>query len=594
MKCTLSIFLFLLLPALLLANTDTTPVKGLHTSSPRVHALTNATVVVSPGNQLEEATVIIRDGLIEAVGETIDIPDDARVWDLTDKIIYAGFIDAYSQYGMPEGLKTFKSGGGSEGPPRKMPPTPSTQGASEWNPLVTPEQDAFNVFKPNGKAAEGLNDAGFTTVATYPARGIFRGQGLLVHADGSSLKNATIKSQTSQHISFDIWYQSRSERPNDYWIYPASLMGSIAQVRQTLYDAQWYEKVLAAYEKNPDKMEKPLENSALASLQDLINQNQWALFKARDELGYQQIQGVAEEFDLSYAILGNGYEYRRTEILEELGKTLILPLHFPKTPQVERPDKSLDVSLEQLQHWQLAPSNAAFLENAEIPFCFTSHFNSGPAKGLWDSIRETVKRGLSEENALAALTTSPARLYAAEESLGTIEEGKIANLTISTGNLFSDDKARVSELWIQGNRIEKKPATEIDLKGDWTFSWTGVEGFSEAKVTGGGGKFSLKIGKTTVPLSFQNKELLFAVEPSLLNTGENEDLVRLQAHVTADALSGSGLLPSGATFSWSAMKMEVKEEDAEEGKEQEGNRRTARSRACFRPIPGWRLWSQWN
>lgn len=182
---------------------------------------------------------------------------------------------------MTEGLKTFKSGGGSEGPARRMTPTPSTQGAYAWNPLVTPERDAFEVFKPNAKDAESLNDAGFTTVATYPARGIFRGQGLLVHADGSSIKDATIKSQISQHIWFDTWNQSRTERPNDSWIYPVSLMGSIAQVRQTLYDAQWYEKVLQAYDKNPDKMEKPVEDSALASLQGLINQKQWALW--RDE-----------------------------------------------------------------------------------------------------------------------------------------------------------------------------------------------------------------------------------------------------------------------------------------------------------------------
>lgn len=569
MKFTSFVITLLLLPSLLFGNTDPTPVKGLHTNSPRVHALENATVVLSPGQQIEGATLVIRDGLIEAVGSNVEVPEDARRWDLTDKIVYAGFIDAYSQYGMPEGLKTFRSGGGSEGAARRMQPTPSTLGASAWNLLVSPEQDAFNVFKPNAKAAEGLNDAGFTTVATYPARGIFRGQGLLVHADGSSIKDATIKSQTSQHISFDTWNQSRSERPNDSWIYPVSLMGSIAQVRQTLYDAQWYEKVLEAYGKNPDKMEKPVEDSALAALQSLINQDQWALFKARNELSYQQIQKVADEFDLNYAMLGNGYEYRRTKILRELGKTLILPLSFPKTPHVERPDKSLGVSLEQLQHWKLAPSNAAFLKQAEIPFCFTSHFNSGPTEGLWDSIREIVKRGLSEADALAALTTDPAKLYSVEERLGTIEAGKIANLTIATGNLFRDGKARVSELWIQGNRIEKKAAKEIDLTGGWSFNWSGIEGFKKGKVTGGGGKFSLKAGKATIPLSFQNNELIFAVKPSQLNAGDGEGLVRLQAHVTTDELSGSGLLPSGESFAWSALRMEGEKEEEEKEEEQD-------------------------
>lgn len=542
----------LLLPPFLAAKTDTRPVNGLHESMPRIHALTNATVVVSPGNQLDNAVILVRDGLIEAVGKELDIPNDAREWDMTGKTVYAGFIDAYSQYGMPEGLQTFRSGGSGG----RMPQTPPTQGASNWNPLVTPDQDAFDVFKPNPNAAEALNDRGITAAATYPARGIFRGQGLLVHTDGTPLKDATIKSQTAQHISFDTWPQSRSERPKDSFNYPVSLMGSIAQVRQTLYDAQWYEQISDAYQKNPDNIEKPLEDSALASLQGLINQNQWSLFKAYNELSYQQIQRVTEEFNLNYAILGNGYEYRRLDNLKEQDKKIILPLSYPKTPQVERPDKSLGISLEQLQHWELAPSNAAFLYQTDISFCFTSHFNSGPAKNTWDSIRETVKRGLPEDAALAALTTNPATLYAVEDRLGTIEPGKIANLTVATGNLFIDEKSRVSELWIQGDRIEKKPASEIDLKGSWSFNWSGVAGFEKATITGGGGKFSLKINKTTVPLSFQNNELIFAIKPSLIRVENDEGLVRLQAHVTADSLSGSGILPSGESFSWSAKKTE--------------------------------------
>lgn len=268
------LFVFLILPSLLFANTDTTPVKGIHTANPGIHALTNATVVIRPGLQIEDATVVVRDGLIEEVGDTVEVPDDARIWDMTGRIVYPGFIDAYSQYGMPEGLKTFRSGGGNgEGPPRRMSPAPGTTGAPFWNPLVTPERDAFDVFKPNSKAAETLNDAGVTTVATYPGRGIFRGQGLLIHANGKSVKEATIQSQTAQHISFDLWNQSRTERPSDSFIYPTSLMGSIALARQTLLDAQWYRKINEAYQKNSDKLEKPEENSALTALQDLTSQN---------------------------------------------------------------------------------------------------------------------------------------------------------------------------------------------------------------------------------------------------------------------------------------------------------------------------------
>jgi imidazolonepropionase-like amidohydrolase len=540
---------------LLLAREDTTPVNGLHLNTARVHALTNATVVVAPGQVLKNTTVVVRDGLIESVGEKIEAPEDARIWDMTGKTVYAGFIDAYSQYGMPEGLKTFRFDGSQDGPPKKMAPTPDQTGQAYWNPLVTPERDPLDYFQANTKAAGSLNDDGFTSVATFPARGIFRGQGLLVHTDGSPIQNSTIKSNLAQHIAFDLWNQSRSERPKNGNTYPASGMGSIALVRQTLYDAQWYKQATEAYQTNPGNIEPPEKNSALEALQPFINQTQWALFKADHELVYQRIEKVADEFGFKFAILGNGYEYRRAEILREMGTTVIIPLSFPGTPHVERSDKSLSMSLEQLQHWELAPSNAAFLAKAGVPLCFTGHFNSGSGNGVWNAIRKSVKRGLSEEDALAAITTNPAKLYNIDGRLGTIEKGKIANLVVATGNLFSDSKARVSELWIQGEYIEKKPANEIALQGFWHFTWSGVTGFEEAEIKGEANKFTLKIGDTILSVSYENKEIIFAVSPTVLGEEKKEGLVRLQAFVTGDTLSGSGQLPNGKGFSWSAQRM---------------------------------------
>jgi imidazolonepropionase-like amidohydrolase len=531
---------------------STTPVKGLHTNTPRVHALIHGTLVTRPGETIEDATIIIRDGRIEYSGTKSEVPADARVWDMTGRTIYAGFIDAYSQYGMPEGLKTFQPGGAEEGPPRKMPPTPDSPGPSSWNPLVTPERDAKNYFKPNKKEADKLTDAGFTATATYPARGIFRGQGLLVHTHGNTISEAALKTKLAQFISFARWQESRTSQPSDGYTYPSSTMGSIALTRQTLYDAQWHKTVTEGYARETKNVDKPKENAALEAMHSLVEGKQWALFRAEDELGYERIAKVAGEFSLDYAILGNGYEYRRAENLRKLGKTIILPLSFPGTPEVERPDKALGLSLEQLQHWELAPSNPAFLSEAGVSFCFTSHFNSGDS--FWKGVRESVKRGLSEEAALAAITTIPARLCQVDKRLGTVEMGKIANLTIATGNLFADDKARVSELWINGEYMEEKPAGTIDLSGSWEFSWTGVSGFQTSEITGDKDKPALQIGKQTIQLSPQGNELLFYLPAKSLGLPALEGLASLQAYYTDDHLTGSGQLPDGSTFTWVAIR----------------------------------------
>ena len=153
------------------------PNTGLHRFNPRVHALVNATVVTKPGSRIEKANIVIREGVIETVGENVAIPQDARIWDLSGKTVYAGFIDAYSHFGMPEGLKPFVRKPQPPGAPaQKASPTPKTPGAAYWNELVAPERLAETHFIGKKSQAEKLSDIGLTTVATYPGRGIFRAQ----------------------------------------------------------------------------------------------------------------------------------------------------------------------------------------------------------------------------------------------------------------------------------------------------------------------------------------------------------------------------------------------------------------------------------
>ena len=534
------------------------PVRGLHSYTPRVHALINATVVASPGNVTANATVVLRDGLIEAVGRDVTVPPDARTWDLTGKTIYAGFIDAFSHFGMPEGLKPFKRReSDGNGPAAKRQSSPQQPGAASWNPLVTPEREAADHFEAGEKDAAKLSDLGFATVATFPGRGIFRGRGALISLNGKSINEAALKLSTVQHIAFEQSSTPRREVKGDGPPYPTSLMGSIALVRQTLYDAAWQRRVEQAYRENPSRMQKPAENAALLACKPLLENGQLVIVQAWDELDYQRIDRLASEFDIAYAILGNGYEYRRAKILKELGATLILPLAFPPTPHVERPDASLDVSLEQLQHWNLAPSNPAFLAEEDVPFCLTAHFLADPGKAFWPAVRKAVKRGLSQEDALASLTIRPAALYDMADRLGTIETGKIANLVVATGDLFSNEKSKVAAMWIGGDYFEKKAAREVDLEGLWAFSWSGAQGFPRAEIAKRKGKWSLQFRDQTLPFVVSDKEIILSVPAQAFGLDRESGLVRLQAYATSSVLSGSGRLPDGSPLSWTAHRVEA-------------------------------------
>ncbi len=559
----------LLLPAT--ARDTVVPVEGLYQNTPRVHALTNAKIVVSPSKTLDSGTIVIRDGLIESVGSNIEIPSDARVRDLAGKTVYPGFIDAYSHFGMPAGLIPQKPRNPyADGPQSNPAPTPKQPGPGYWNPLVTPERDASTFFSARPKDAESMHSIGFTTAAVFPGRGIFRGHGLLVNLSGKPLNEATIDSSIAQHLAFEIAQRDPSASSSPY---PTSLMGSIALIRQALYDADWQSKSQADYRQNPNRMERPVANAALDSLAPLIDESQLGLFIADDELDFQRIAKIADEFSIRYAVLGNGYEYRRADAIKEMGSTIVVPLAFPKAPKADEYGPSLDISLERLQHWDFAPSNPAFLAKNEIPFCLTSYALSDPEKSFWERMRQAVERGLSESDALNAITKAPAQLYGMEDRLGTIESGKIANLVVASDNLFQKQSAQIEGLWIDGDYTERKPARMASLEGEWAFSWQNVDGFETAKIVEANGKPVLQSDKKKIPLTQTEKEIRFNLDQSLLGL-DAEGTARLQAYIDSNEITGLGHLADGTSFSWKARRAvdsdtNNEERESESGKESE-------------------------
>ena len=135
---------FVLTAASASAQLSTTPKQGIRENDPRFHALTNARIITAPGKTIEKGTVLIRDGLIVEVGGAVKIPADARVWDLTGKTIYPGFIDSYSHLDLPETLqpepvRLDQDPDDPNAKPKEI-RSESAKGTRSWNPRVTPER----------------------------------------------------------------------------------------------------------------------------------------------------------------------------------------------------------------------------------------------------------------------------------------------------------------------------------------------------------------------------------------------------------------------------------------------------------------------
>ncbi len=527
----------LVLSAAVLAQVPTAPIEGLRDNSPRIHALTNARIFVAPGKVIAKGTLVFQDGVITAVGADLKPPASARVWNLEGRTIYPGFIDSYSQLGLPKDYQTTSRDGAEQGGAKA-----TEGGAQSWNGRVTPQRSAADVLNLDAKQVEKMRLLGFTEALVVPGRGVFRGTSALINLSGDDANKSLIRPQVAQHLAFE---QSGFREGS----YPGSLMGTIALMRQTFLDSDWYARAQAVYAKQPQGLERPETNEALAALEPATGGKQPVVFEVHDELDVLRSLRLAQEFKLAPWLVGSGYEYRVLPQLAASKAPVILPLNFPAVPEVETPEKALDVDLEELEHWEQAPNNPALLARAGVPFALTPAQLKKP-DDFWPRLRLAIKRGLTPEQALAALTTTPAKLLGVSGRYGSLEAGKVANLVVADGDLF--DKGNILSIWVDGQSYETDKGKETDLRGTWAVAWNGVQADPTLVVSGESSKPKATLGKTDIPTALQGDQLLlFAPAESF---GQTKGTVRLSALTGSGTLQGTGQLPNGTEFSWSAQR----------------------------------------
>jgi len=429
---------------------------GFRPPPPGVHALVGGKVVVKPGEMLEGATVLIRDGFIQAVGKELPLPADARVWDMSGRTIYAGFIDPYLPLAAtnapvsttdsePVGDATLAAGGvGFFGAPgvrtdRGLP------GPGYEIARVTPERRAIEQYSPRDKVLAPLRELGFTAGVIAPGSGILRGRSALVTLAEDNPNAVVIRPDVFQHVAFET--QGGDERA-----FPASLMGVIAAVRQTFFDARHYALDHADWQKKPQGRKRPEFNPALDALRPAAEGRMRVLFEPGSALMVDRAARVARELNLNFVMLSCGQEWRRPDLARETGAPFIVPLNFPVLPKLPTEDDWEQVSLDQLRAWDWAAENPALLRQQGLEVALTT-YGLSDKKIFRKNLRLALDRGLSETDALAALTTVPARLCGVENLLGTIEPGKIANLTVVDGEGYFDPEAKVRQVWIDGRVI---------------------------------------------------------------------------------------------------------------------------------------------
>jgi len=425
----IKIFFLGLLFASGLQAQESFPVNGVADKREGCYAFTNATIVKDAQTTISNATLIIRDGKIVAVGATgISIPKDAVVVDCKQKYIYPSFVDIYSDYGITQPQR--QPGGFNFGGPAQF--ISNTKGAYGWNQAVHPEVDAVKQFAVDATKAKGLRELGFGSVLTHVKDGIARGTGTFVTLAESRENLVVLKDKASAHYSFNKGTSSQS--------YPSSAMGSIALLRQNYIDAAWYK----------NKPAKEGLNLSLQSWND--NQGLPQIFEADEKWAEIRADRIGDEFGVQYIIKGGGNEYQRIKEIAATKATLIIGLNYPQAMDVEDPIDARAVSLGDMKHWELAATNPGALEKANIPFCITSS-DLRDSKSFLSNLRKAIEMGLTETKALEALTKTPASLIGVYDKVGSLETGKIANFLISSGPIFSEKQPSYKTGWLVINIV---------------------------------------------------------------------------------------------------------------------------------------------
>jgi len=507
----------------------TFPVNGVADERPGHYAFTNATIVKDANTTLTNAVMIVRDGRIVAVGTGLSIPKGAVTVDCKGKFIYPSFIDIYSDYGMPAPQP--RPAGGSFFGPTQV--TSNTKGAYNWNQAIRSETDAFRVFSADEAKAKALRDLGFGTVLTHVKDGIARGTGTLVTL-GSEKENFTLlKEKASAHYSFSKGTSTQS--------YPGSLMGSIALLRQSYLDAQWYKS-------------RPASEGLNLSLQAwLDNAGLPQVFEANDKWGNLRADRIGDEFGVQYIIKGGGNEYQRLKEMKATGATFIIPLNYPQAMDVEDPNDARFVSLTDMKHWEMAPTNAAAMEKEGIPFCLTTA-DLRDVKQFHSSLRTAMQYGLTEAAALNALTKVPATVLGIYDMVGSLDAGKLANFVITSGPVFHE-RTTIFQNWVQGRKYDVKDDTWNEMRGKYNVVLNTSSGPVNYTLDFKSPSSASWIGKDTVTSKFyyDGRQVRINVAPER----RVENNLRLSGLVSGNVWTGTGEDSAGNRFTWTATYAEA-------------------------------------
>lgn len=466
----------------------TASAHGQDLDLPRVthtYVVENAHVVQAPGQVMENASVVVRDGLIESVGTNVEVPYDAHRIEGDSLYVYAGFIDGLSHAGvnMPD-------------PENESPNQVEDPGDPPFDEAgIQPDRSVRSVLDPEESDLESLREVGFTAAHVVPEGQMLPGSGAYVLLGGESPNEMILNTDQTQFAQI---------AGADGYVYPNTAMGVIAQFRQLIREVERRQSLEAEYAASPTGQPRPPRDPVHSALFPVVDGEQPLAFYADDTVGIHRVVALYQELNFPLMLAGLKDGFRTLETLQETDGPLFLTLELPDEPEsptpedttvadtTENPGAHYDPNFRTPSYDEVdAESNnlqlrhalerekyleaAATLHDAGLDFGFSTR--KVDAGDIRSNLRTMIEHGLPEETALSALTVQPAKLLGLADRLGSVEEGKIANLVVTSGPYFEED-TDVNHVFVGGRPYDyTTDAGEGEVSGDvsqvvgtWTYT----------------------------------------------------------------------------------------------------------------------------
>ncbi len=509
---------------------------------PRAYAFTSAHIVPVTFPEIEKGTILVRDGIIEAVGAEIPIPGDAVVLDCEGLTVYPGLLDPRTSLFTPSAKRKEKDA--------KPPP-----GYGHDLPELQPERRASDEMVLSKSELAKLRKLGFTAALMVPKGNVFLGSSALISLGEGAPNEQLIALQVSLHLNFQ---PERNDRT-----YPGSRMGAIAHIRQNLLDADHYGLELERFRRTHGRgFKRPAFDAALEALLPVVRQRLPVVFEVENWHWGARALELAKEFGVRPILAGLRDGYRIVDALAASGAEVILSVDYPQPPKDLDEEADYD-SVFDLRERRDIPTTARLLHEQGIRFAFTTFGLANPAD-FPARVRRAMEAGLPHWAAVAASTIEPARILGVDEMLGSIEKGKIANLMVTDGKLF-EKKTKVRFLVIDGRKIEVKesiakgdPTAKMDFAGTWelTFETPGGKIPATMVISGDSGEYDGSITAMGTELPFLSVEVE-GNAVTLTLSGDKVGMsgeIALEVVVAGDSLTGTFGMPDGESGNLSGVR----------------------------------------